>query len=333
MVFVLSVFIIFRNQIYIISVDVRGFLDDSTKLKDFITCKNCKQVFDHDAHKPFLLPCLDAICKSCTQDVSTSENQGFECTECHSFHVCFQNRKISLQTDNTREAVSKGLRLTTGESKLPCEMCTNNEIASHRCLDCYHFICANCVKLHSALTCRSYKLHTVLEIKDLLTEDIECLSLFRSAIYCTVNGHENETLKMYCSDSSCLKPVCVQCCITTHKDHTFCNIDEVGKKSEAKLEYVLKKVALKVNQAQESVTELQIINDKCLQDSLQLQNEIKTRFTEARKALEQREKNLCDSVAAHLNIKQRCIESGKKKLAFFLNSCDHASFYGNFHQR
>lgn len=52
-------------------------------------------------------------------------------------------------------------------------------------------------------------------------------------------------------------------------------------------------------------------------------------FTEAKKALEEREKNLCGNVAAYLSNKQGLIKNEKQKLTVFLNSCKHASYYMN----
>lgn len=206
-------------------------------------------------------------------------------------------------------------------------MCTNHKTASHRCFDCSLFICVECVKLHSAI--KPFKSHTVSEIKGLLSEEKNCMSLFRKTVHCQVNGHENETLKMYCLDSACMKPVCVLCCITTHKEHKYCNIAEVGKENKTKIEYILKNVATKVDQAQKTVTELQDINDKCLLDSQRLQNEIKARFSEAKKALELREKTLCEVVASQVNVKQKCIKKEKEKLTSFINSCKQACYNGN----
>lgn len=188
-----------------------------------------------------------------------------ECDECQSIHICFQNGDLSLQVDSTRETASEILRLTKDDSSLICEMCTNHKTASHRCLDCSFFICVECVKLHSAL--KPFKSHTVSEIKGLLSEEKNYMSLFRKTVHCPVNGHENETLKMYCLDSACMKPVCVLCCITTHKEHKFCNVAEVGKENKTKIENTLQNVASKVDQAQKTVTELQDMNAKCMLDS------------------------------------------------------------------
>lgn len=250
-----------------------------------------------------------------------------ECDECHGIHICFQNGDLSLQVDSTREIASEILRLTKDDSSLICEMCTNHKTASHRCLDCSFFICVECVKLHSVI--KPFKSHTVSEIKGLLSEGKNCMSLFKQTVHCPVNGHENETLKMYCLDTACMKPVCILCCITTHKEHVYCNIAEVGKENKTKIENILQNVASKVDQAQKTVTELQDMNAKCMLDSQQLQNEIKARFSEAKKALELREKILCDVVAAQVNDKQRCFENEKKKITSFINSCKQACYYGN----
>lgn len=305
------------------TVDVCDFLADMKKLKDFTTCRQCKQGFDNDAHKPYLLPCLDAICESCIKAISymkdVSEKQGLTCNECHCTHTCFQNGQLSLQVDSTRRIASEILCQINGNSSLVCEMCTNNEKVLHRCIDCYLFICAECAILHS--TIKPLKSHTLLEIKGLLTDDKNYLSLFRSAFYCPVNMHEKELLKMYCLNSSCMKPVCGMCCITTHKDHVFYNIAEAGNDKKTKIRDLIANVSLKENQAQKYVVELQNINDKYVQDPQQLQNEIKTLFGEAKNALD------VDDVAAILNDKQECIEKERQKLAVFLTSCKHASYY------
>lgn len=124
-----------------------------------------------------------------------------------------------------------------------------------------------------------------------------------------------------------MKPVCGMCCITTHKDHVFYNIAEAGNDKKTKIRDLIANVSLKENQAQKYVVELQNINDKYVQDPQQLQNEIKTLFGEAKNALEQRKNSLCDDVAAILNDKQECIEKERQKLAVFLTSCKHASYY------
>lgn len=206
-------------------------------------------------------------------------------------------------------------------------MCSNNEKASHRCVNCYLFICAECVILHSTL--KPLKSHTVLENKGLITDENKWINLFNSTSFCPVKEHENEKLKMYCLKSSCMKPACVLCCITTHKDHEYCDITKAGKERKIKIGTLLDNVALKVNEAQKYVTELENMNDKYNQISLKLQIEIKRIFNEAKKALEEREKNLCGNVAAFLSNKQGLIKNEKQKLTVFLNSCKHASYYMN----
>lgn len=116
-------------------------------------------------------------------------------------------------------------------------MCSNNEKASHRCVNCYLFICVECVILHSTL--KPLKSHTVLEIKGLITDENKWINLFNSTRFCPVKEHENEKLKMYCLKSSCMKPACVLCCITTHKDHEYCDITKVGKERKIKIELYL----------------------------------------------------------------------------------------------
>lgn len=293
-------------------------------MKDFISCRNCKKEFDHVFHKPFLLPCLDAICKSCIQEIS--ESQSYECSKCSHIHTCFQNDKILLQIDNTREIASEIFRLKSGGSSLICEMCTNDQIASHRCFDCSVFICKDCVRLHLSL--KTLKSHSFIEIKCLLTGKVKNHGLSYVSKYCQVAGHEKEQIKMHCSDPSCMKNVCVLCAISAHKNHNLCNITEVGKEMETKMETFLKSIELKVEKANTSIAHLTVINETCLKNSQQLQAEIKACFCEAKKALEKREKDLCEAVALHLKEKQICIETEKKKISSFSRSCEEAICYG-----
>lgn len=110
-----------------------------------------------------------------------------------------------------------------------------------------------------------------------------------------------------------MKNVCVLCAISTHKNHNLCDITEVGKEIETKMENSLKSIELKVEKANTSIAHLSVINETCLKNSHQLQDEIKACFFEAKKALEKREKDLCEAVALHLKEKQMCIETEKKK--------------------
>lgn len=51
-------------------------------------------------------------------------------------------------------------------------------------------------------------------------------------------------------------------------------------------------------------------------------------FSEAKKAIEQREKDLCDAVTVYLREKQMCIENETKKLTSYINSCKKSIYYG-----
>lgn len=68
---------------------VHSYFADPEKLKEFLSCVKCKQEFDNDNHKPFLLPCSDAVCASCTQEIFASESQSYECHKCQCDHICF----------------------------------------------------------------------------------------------------------------------------------------------------------------------------------------------------------------------------------------------------
>lgn len=296
-------------------------------MKDFITCVKCKLVFDRDSHKPFLLPCLDAICKICIQEISALERQSYACRKCQCDHICFQHGEILLTIDNTREIVCEINRINNIESGEVCGMCASNQTALHCCFDCSVFICADCYNLHQTL--RPLRSHSVVELKSFFNEKTKNFKLFHKMKYCPLAGHEKEILKMHCLHPSCMKTVCILCAISSHKDHNLCDITDIGKKSETKLETFLSKIDLKIKQARNLFDELSDIDEKFQKDSEQLQQEIKTLFLNARLALEQKEKNFCESVVTRLVDKQTKIENEKKEIISFINSCEHASLYSN----
>lgn len=266
--------------------DVHCYSADPENLKEFVSCVKCKQEFDHDTHKPFLLPCSDAVCKSCTQAISALESQSYECHKCHGDHICFQNGKTNLHTDSTRELVTKIFRLTSGKTSLACEMCTNNKLVSHRCFECSLFICTDCVKLHSTL--KAFGSHSFVEIDRLLTTKMENLKRVR-----------------------CDEKVAENACETT-------------------IDVFRKKIDLIVKQARIFLAELENIDKKSQQDLQQVQEEIKSHFSDVKKAIEEREKMLYDAAATQLSKKQSCIESEKVQLNLFIGLCEQASFYGEF---
>ena len=293
-----------------------------------ISCRICHENFDRDGHRPLLLPCLDGICKMCTLDIQTAGKTSYECEKCLTEHVCLQEDGVTLQIDPTRELLAEIYRLTQEECNIVCEMCPNQQTALHRCIDCSHFICMDCVNLHSTLT--PFKSHVVVETKCLLKGRMEDLKLLSSASskLCQVSGHEKEHASLFCFNTSCIKPICMRCAITTHKDHDFRDLSEVGKESETKVQNQIKELLLKADQACRSITRLTDLHEQYFQMSQELQNEIKTYFSEAKREVKMREKKLLDDLSEKLSNEQSFIKKEQKRLTSFVNCCKEACCYG-----
>lgn len=276
----------FKKRRFLCLSGVHSYFADPEKLKEFLSCVKCKQEFDNDNHKPFLLPCSDAVCESCTQEILASESQSYECHKCQCNHICFRNGKTNLYTDSTREFVIKIFRINSGKTSLACEMCTHNKLVSHRCFECSLFICTDCVKLHSTL--KAFGSHSIVEIDRLLTTKMTTVR-----------------------NVSCAEKVAENACITTI-DVFRTKIDSI------------------VKQARQSLDELEIIDKKSQDEFLQVQEEIKTHFSDVKKAIQEREKMLFDAAVIQLSKKQSCIETEKVQLNLFIDLCEQASYYGEF---
>lgn len=85
-----------------------------------------------------------------------------------------------------------------------------------------------------------------------------------------------------------------------------------------------------VKQARQSLDELEIIDKKSQDEFLQVQEEIKTHFSDVKKAIEEREKMLFDAAVTQLSKKQSCFETEKVQLNLFIDLCEQASYYGEF---
>ena len=72
-------------------------------IKDLVSCTSCLNRFDQYDHKPFLLPCLDGLCKMCMDDLQLAEKNGYECAKCLTDHIFMEKNDIILQSDPTRE--------------------------------------------------------------------------------------------------------------------------------------------------------------------------------------------------------------------------------------
>ena len=309
--------------------DLLGLLQETEKIKDLISCRHCHENFDRDYHRPFLLPCLDGICQMCMLNIQAAGKTSYECEKCLTEHIFIQKNVVTLKVDPIRELLAEIYRLTQEGCNMVCEMCPNQQTALHRCIDCSHFICMDCVNLHSTLT--PFKSHVVVEIRCLLEgrmDDLKLLSTTSSKL-CQDSGHGKEHASLFCCSTSCTKPICMRCAITTHKDHDFRDISEVGKESETELQNRTKNLLSKADQAFRSIARLTTLHEEYLKVSQELQEEIKTYFSEAKLAVEMREKKLLDAVSEKINNEQSSIENDQRRLTSFVNACKEACYYGS----
>ncbi|XP_062600868.1 uncharacterized protein LOC134262487, partial [Saccostrea cucullata] len=304
---------------------VLSFLEDLDKTKDFLSCINCQQEFDNSRQSPLLLPCLTAICKKCVLVLLASKNTSIECPYCKCSHACAENGSITLPRDTIREGVLGIFHVMKGESDLRCEMCTGAQRASHRCFDCSLFICEECTKLHSSL--RTFMNHSYVEIRSLLTRNKDSLKLFSPTLYCSIPGHEQKILEIFCSSESCKRLICLLCAVNAHKTHDLCEIPQVlSEKNKALREL---KISLKTRNENlfKSLKELEEKRNASYTEPAQIEKEIKLCFSKAKLVLEKREKELCDVLKKKQNEREAAFELGKCRLSNIVDSRLQALHY------
>jgi hypothetical protein len=169
-------------------------------IDDSLQCPSCLSNYTITGQKtPKLLPCLHTFCFECIQGFGRRQ-----CTLC---------RKSFLSTD---ELADNFLAMETLESfavkeghARACEECEDG-IATHRCDNCCRYMCTPCQTQHTRA--KATKSHTIQTMEELRNAPWKVGT--QSAELCSVPGHSEQRINMYCF--TCSKLVCMQCVVLEH---------------------------------------------------------------------------------------------------------------------
>lgn len=209
--------------------------------KDFLTCSICLEVYKD----PKTLPCLHSFCTECINSFTQVNDckAGHPCPECReTFHLPEEGvnqMKTNFCLKNLVEFVSS----TTITSK-KCTFCSlkgENFEATAKCLTCEDFLCPQCADHRHKSTTLTFH-HQVVPLAELSAGKYNDEIRARQQIPCV--KHEGEDLRFFCE--TCDVPVCRDCIVLGHQNHSCLAPSDARKHMEANLDSLMNSLRTKL---------------------------------------------------------------------------------------
>jgi len=203
------------------------------ELVELATCPSCGKV----TTSMKLLPCMDYCCLPCLQQLQQQQlSQQDSCSDmnCPSCGETFSvpqeglehlpsnvyvravvparadGRRPMPRRDRDQASSCGACRITTTPAKL------------EYCKECGQYLCERCAGVHRNL--RSTRSHHVVDERHRLS--VDCDSLLCAS-------HPTKSLQIFCGD--CASLCCVACLRQVHRDHNWCDADQVSQRFSQQL--------------------------------------------------------------------------------------------------
>lgn len=240
------------------------------ELKDvFCECPICTEVYDENKHVPRVLPCQHSFCSECLNK-SIIGNK-LVCSICKQSHKVNGQRADIFPKDLTRRYLTEILEKLKDQS---CILCKRLEDVRYYCTVCNIKLCKACSKVRRSSRCKTHSLNIVCS-DDNDTPDSSLDSLeTKNKDVCTLEGHENNTLKFYCKNEQCRVSICSHCAINDHRNHDWEELDAFYNKRK---DLFLSRLTTAMNKVESAKKVKALFNndrDKVAQDlGLTIQNQ------------------------------------------------------------
>lgn len=190
------------------------------KMKEFLKCSLCQNTFDDIKHSPRFLDCLHTFCVQCLEQRFVDES--IECPACNEKYKVNRSDISNLQVDPRREIYKRYVEVMSDRQEILCGNCKCNNVVLF-CKQCSYFLCKECEKAHKVWT--DFQKHSTIDIENLKGDGSD-LNVFARFSKCKVINHRNYEQKFYCTNESCCKPICAECCLAEHQSHAVISLQE-----------------------------------------------------------------------------------------------------------
>ena len=194
---------------------------DLLKLEKQLTCPVCLELYTN----PKTLPCLHSFCEACIEQLpqdKEGETYYISCPTCHhrielpgegagAFPAAF--------TLNNLKEIYCLMKKVSDPQQVTCDNCTTANATGY-CKDCNQFLCTECIGTHKKWApIAHHQIKSLDEMTASVSSTSQLLPVIQEPIVtCSVHSHD-EPSKYYCD--TCDDPICRDCAILTHKDHTY----------------------------------------------------------------------------------------------------------------
>ncbi|KAF5294163.1 hypothetical protein FQR65_LT10874 [Abscondita terminalis] len=251
---------------------------------EIFRCTLCKQYFE----EPRVLPCLHTFCTKCLLELEADEpvldahngskgsgGSGYESDSHNPGEETHSNPNKSIMCPICRTLAnlpSEGVMglpihyllqhrmilatLNATSTKLLCDFCLNDVLATYRCSECACNLCNVCSDAHKRQ--KNFLEHEVLRLQDARRRGINRV---RRQIMCSQHG--DRELEIFCS--TCCKVICRDCTSVLHKGH----VCELASRAAKSFTFTMRKTLEMVHNITKETTEL---STRLKEDSTRVQN-------------------------------------------------------------
>ncbi|XP_077992701.1 uncharacterized protein LOC144446749 [Glandiceps talaboti] len=297
--------------------------------EEFLICHICFEVFT----KPKVLPCLHTFCEVCLMRVVPKRSKTIPCPMCRCETLLPENGVMGLKDNffilNLSDAFTQ--KEDSSNRKAYCTVCPGSDPAeaTSRCLECVDFLCDNCAATHDHRIARFTRRHRVISLSE------SSQTTQRKAKYeepCS--KHDTETLRFFCE--TCDTPICRDCILIEHKDHTHTYLKDEVTKHKNVIDGLMKDVSEKISAFQDACDTVEEVEANLIANRGQAEYIISKTVEDFMLSIKKQEEELvkkleriCTSRLKHLAAHKDSLKSGLENLTDAFDFTEKALHHGS----
>ncbi|XP_070546611.1 tripartite motif-containing protein 2-like [Ptychodera flava] len=193
-----------------------------------------------------------------------------------------------------------------------CEGCQENT-ASHRCVECMHYLCINCVKAHRNLPLT--KAHRIMANEEYETTISKGTLSLEGFAYCSV--HPENKIEFFCE--TCQVPVCTSCTIVKHRipEHVHRDLKDAADEYRTELKFMVDELKEKEQEAEKNKTLAQQIHIDLTEQCSREERRVRMKAEEIIKKIKSEEQRLIGELKNNykMKIKRAAVDIDEMELA------------------
>ncbi|XP_071808376.1 uncharacterized protein [Asterias amurensis] len=273
--------------------------------KSHLECVICHERY----HEPKILECLHNFCERClaTYQKSTEDPSIIKCPVCRKTMTFAPGTDIvaSLKTNfhlvSMVEDFTLQEKLTQPKAKVICELCTDQQKAKSRCMDCPFFLCTSCQAIHQRISATAG--HCIVPLDTLRSGKVSLRSKAQDEPPC--DKHRGEKKRFYCL--TCNQLICRDCTVVDHREstHEFISLDEAADRFRKNTKELIQKFEENLAAYLEASTELAKMTTDLESSVLSTRQLVTNQAAEEESKIAKREDNFSKDIAKRQKLRTK----------------------------